>query len=94
MQTPILDINFKIKNKLDMKAYIYTKKIGYIIAMREYSQRINNFRDQHVVAQKKMLEEQENQVLELLKRMLPESVAYKLKNKGQGVIADSFSEVY
>ena len=57
-----------------------------------YAQRINTYRNEQVEKQRKVLEEQENQVLDILKRMLPESVAYALKNKA-GVIANSFEEV-
>jgi class 3 adenylate cyclase len=65
---------------------------AYISAQTEYANRVNAYRDSQVIAQKKLLEASENQVLELLKRMLPASVATALKNNA-GVIAENFDEV-
>jgi adenylate cyclase len=63
------------------------------VAQREYVQRVSNYRDQLVVKLQKTLEEQENQVYELLKRLLPESVALALKEKKNAVIAENFEEI-
>ncbi len=63
------------------------------MAQREYVQRVSNYRDQLVVKLQKTLEEQENQVYELLKRLLPESVALALKEKKNAVIAENFEEI-
>lgn len=64
----------------------------YIIANREYLQRVNHIRTYQTQEQRKLLEEKEEHALELLKRMLPESVAYALKNQFS-IIADKFEEV-
>ncbi len=56
-------------------------------------QRINNFRDQQVIKLQNILKDQENQVFDLLKRLLPESVAKALKEQKNAVIADNFDEI-
>ncbi len=83
---------FKTIGEFAIYAAVFFVGQVYIVGNREMAQRINHYRDDQLLSQKKILEEKENKVLDLLKRMLPESVAYKLKNKS-GVIADNFDEI-